>query len=191
MINNALNKMFLEFTGDNLNEFVGDNKVDNLADELKRSTEIELNMFAASLINTNVNSFMQSYTTPQFEGFKTTMGAIIERYRVMDDAEKLDLFQKIELMFKDLMTKNFAALGPETAELIASRYSKQMLQYFKDKNVDPQASTDTLYPHRRDINAKAEPVADTEPWQAKVTAKMAVADITNDGAIDVLVSNPY
>lgn len=183
--------LFEEVTGSALNEYVGDNKVDNLAEELKRATEIELNMFAASLINSSVNSFLQSYATPQFEGFKTTISAIVERFRVMDDAERLDLFQKIEIMFKDLMTKNFAALGPETAELIASRYSKQMLQFFKDKNTDPQSATDTLYPHRRDINAKAEPVADTEPWQAKVQAKMQVADLTNDDQVDVLIANPY
>ena len=170
---------------------MSDTKVDNLAEELKRSTEIELNMFAAGLLNTSFNSFMQSYTTPQFEGFKTVIGSIVDRFRVMDDAEKLDLFQKIELMFKELLTKNFGALGPEQAELIASRYSKQMIQFLKDKNTDPQSATDTLYPHRRDINGKAEPVGDTEPWQAKVQAKMQVADLTNDDAIDALILNPY
>lgn len=183
-------KIIEDVTGQSIVEFVGDNKIDNLADELKRATEIELNMFAASLINTNANSFMQNYSTPQFEGFKAIITGIVDRYRVMDDAEKLDLFQKIELMFKDLMTKNFAALGPETAEIIASRYSKQMLQFLKDKNVDPQAATDTLYPHKRELAPKADPCA-APTWQDKVTAKMASAEVDNDGVVDVLISNPY
>jgi hypothetical protein len=190
MINKNFSKIFEDVTGQTMNEFVGDSKIDNMVDELRRSTDIELKMFSASLINSNVNSFIQQYNTAQFEGFKEILGAIIDRYRVMDDAEKLDLFTKIELMFKDIMAQNFSALGQETAEIIASRYSKQMLQYLKSQNLDPQAATDTLYPHQRQLAAKADPCA-APSWQDKVQAKMASAEIDDVDVVDVMIANPY
>lgn len=195
-----LSSLFNGITGTELNEYVGDNKIDNLADELKRSAEIELKMFATSLLQTNLNLFLQAFVTPQFASFKTCIDAITDRYRVMDDQERLDLFQKMELMFKEIFINNFSALGPETAELIASRYAQQMVKHLKDNNKDPQQAIDLLYPHRRDINAKAEPVGDTIPnsipspdetWQAKVQAKMNMADLMNDKSTAVLVANPY
>ena len=134
-------RLFGELCGTkSLEEAIGDNKIDNLADDLKRATEIELGMFAASLMNSYANDFIQSFRTPQFEGFREAFSDVVARYRVMDGTEQGDLFQKIETMFKDIFVQRFSALGPEAAELMAQRYSGQMVDMLKALSI--QANTD-------------------------------------------------
>lgn len=193
MINKELKDIYLAATGNFFSEAIGDNKVDNLVDELKRATEIELAMFVASQLNSGVQAFQQQYTTPQFDGFKVILKSLVDRYRVMDDAEKLDFFQKIEIFFKDLMQKNYSALGPEAAELVASRYAKQMMDWLKKQNLDPQAPTDTLYPHKRELAPKVDVVQITVP--VDTTTPAIVQNVNKakerDSNVGQLIVNPY
>jgi hypothetical protein len=174
---------------DRLVESVGDNKIDNLVDELKRSTQLELGNFVVQLLNTSTNDFVQHYQTPTFDGFKKILGTVVERYRVMDDAEKDDLFQKIELLFRDLMTQQYANMGPETSELIAARYAKQMQEFLKGQNKDPQQPIDDLYPHQRQLAPKAGDAMDVEVIEPTMQGMMKSLNRLSD--LDKLQQNPY
>jgi hypothetical protein len=177
MISHEIHEIFESAAGMKISEAVGDNKVDNIIGELTRSTEVEIGMFVASLLNSSVNSFKQQYNTPQFEGFKKAMNASIERYRMMDESDRTDLFQKIEIMFKDIFFKNYAHIGHEEAEIVAMRYAKQMQSLLKEQNKNPQQPIDDLYPHQRNIAPKA------DPSDGDVFDKL--------DAMDMLWDNPY
>ena len=123
-------------------EALGDNKVDNIVDDLARAADIELQMFSASLLNTQAKEFLQSYRTPQFEGFRAAFRAVVARYRVMDGTEQGDLFHKIEILFKDIFVQKFGALGPEAAELMSQRYSNQMVAVLKSLSVQANVDMD-------------------------------------------------
>jgi hypothetical protein len=192
MIDKKLKAIFEAATGKKFDEAVGDNKVDNLVSELTRCTEQELLMFSCSQMNGGAVAFQQQYSTPQFDGFKSVLASVVDRWRVMDDNEKLDLTQKIELLFKDLMIKNWGALGPETAELIASRYTKQMIDFLKKNNLDPQKPIDQLYPHRRDIAPKTDVVNATTPKdQTTPPLVQANAKAAPISGMQTLKANPY
>ena len=175
-------------------EYVGDNKVDNLADELRRSTEVELAMFVGSVLNTQYKQFMSSYSTPQHDGFQRTIAAIRDRYCVMDDQEKIDLAQKIETLWKDIMVKQYGALGADSAELVATRYAKQMISWFKEGAKDPQ---DMLYPHNRELAAKADPADATVVIDVKKDSWLDGAKAAEEFAketglsLDSLLKNPF
>jgi len=129
-----------------LSESIGDNKVDNMVDELKSVIEIELANFVITLLNTNFSAFENSYTNPQFEGFRKALNDLKMRYKVMDNLDKQDLFNKIELIFKDLFRKIYCAQGPEVAELIGTRYAEQMVKNIKHTEADPMGGfKDTTY----------------------------------------------
>lgn len=191
MIDKKFKDIFKAATGKVFDEAIGDNKVDNLVSELKRCTDNELKMFTVSQLNSGVQSFQQQYSTPQFDGFKVVLTALVDRWRVMDDMEKQDLCQKIELTFKEIMTDNYSALGPETAELVASRYAKQMIDHLKANNKDPQKPIDLLYPHRREIAPKTDVVFSTIPDETTppLVKKVQAAKLVQASAL--LKVNPY
>lgn len=126
-------------------EAIGDNKVDNMTDELKRATEVELDRFVSQMLQTNVKRFASAYALPQYEAFRESFKDILLRYQVMDGEEKGDLFVKIEQMFKDIFTEKYAGLGPEAAELTAKLYAEQMIKVFKDNSI--QMNTE-MYPEK-------------------------------------------
>lgn len=125
-----------------LSEAIGDNTVDNMMDELTRATSIEVGKFVGSLLSSNINSFMHCYSIPQFEDFKAMFHQILNRYQVMDGMDQGDLFKKIEIMWKDLFVDRYADLGPEVAELIAKRYSVQMVNMLKANSVQANVDLD-------------------------------------------------
>lgn len=129
-----------------LEEQVGDNKIDHMAEAIRRSVDIEIDMFVASLLNSMVNDFGKSYTNPQYEGFRMAMQDIEQRYRVMDGMERQDLFQKIENIFKGIFLQKFNALGPEAAELAAVRYAGQMIKKIKESYDNSAQPVIDLYP---------------------------------------------
>lgn len=131
---NEVYKMLGELSG-TVSEDVGDNTVDNMMTELYRSSKIELGKFVGSLLNANLNRFLQSYNLPEYEPFRNVMRNIISRYQVMSGSEQGDLFVKIEGMFKDIFVSQYGHLGPEIAELIAVRYAVQMIQFIKQYGV--------------------------------------------------------
>lgn len=116
-------------------EDIGDNTVDNLMTELSRAASVELGKFVGALLNTNMNKFLQSYNMPEFEPFRAVMKDVISRYQIMSGSEQGDLFLKIENMFKDIFVDQFGHLGPEIAEMIAKKYSVQMVQFIKQYGV--------------------------------------------------------
>lgn len=126
-----------------ISEAIGDNTVDNMVDELTRSTNIELGKFVSSLLNTNINLFLHSYSLPQYEEFRATFRHVLSRYQVMDGMEQGDLFRKIENMFKDIFISKFGDLGPEVAEVIAQRYSNQMIDMLKKNSVQANVDLDS------------------------------------------------
>lgn len=189
-----LQSLYSEILNKPMTESIGDNKIDNLADELRRSTEVELAMFVGAILNTSYKAFAGNYATPQHDGFKRTIEAIRDRYCVMDDMEKLDLAQKIEIMFKDIMVKQYGALGADSAELVATRYAKQMINWFKVGEKDPQ---EMLYPHNRELSAKADPADATvvidikkDSWLDGAKAAEKFADQTGL-TIPQLFKNPF
>jgi len=132
-----------------VSEAIGDNVVDNMMADMARATSVELSKFVASLLNTNLNTFMHSYQMPQYEEFRGAFRMILSRYQVMDGLEQGDLFQKIENMFKDLFIRHYSALGPEVSEVIARRYATQMIEMLKVNsiraNVDMDSDRDGVY----------------------------------------------
>ena len=90
-------------------------------------------------MNTYAKDFLQSFRAPMFEGFREAFQDVVSRYRLMDGTEQGDLFHKIETMFKDIFVQRFSALGPEAAELMAQRYSGQMVDMLKSLSI--QANT--------------------------------------------------
>jgi hypothetical protein len=155
-------------------EAVGDNKVDNMIEETRRSVEVEISMFVLALLNTSLKAFAQQYRTPQHEGFRGAMQDLYERYRVMDGTERADLFEKIELMFKGIFQDNYDSLGPDAAELVAKRYAKQMCDMIKAENRDPMASTELLYPNQTDLYPKAMPDDDLNTRQPEAPEQLKV-----------------
>jgi hypothetical protein len=154
-------KMFGE-----LSEAIGDDKVDNMVDELKSVLEVELSMFLISLLNTNFSLFEKSYTNPQYEGFRRALTDLQQRFKVMDQLAKQDLFNKIEIVFKDIFRTSYSAMGPETAELIATRYASQMNKNLKAVMDDPQAALKDIYykddeKYPNGINANEQPPVET------------------------------
>jgi hypothetical protein len=134
-------KMLGEFSENSkLLENIGDNTVDNLMDELNRGVKIELGKFVGSLLNTGINRFLHSYNLPQYEGFRSAMINIIDRFRVMDGADQGDLFRKIDNMFRDIFISQYGHLGPEIAEMIAKKYAVQMIDFIKSYSVMPPDS---------------------------------------------------
>jgi hypothetical protein len=125
-----------------ISEAIGDNTVDNMMDELTRSTNIELGKFVSSLLNTNINLFLHSYNLPQYEEFRSSFRLVLNRYQVMDGSEQGDLFRKIENMFKDIFISKFGDLGPEVAEVIAQRYAVQMVDMLKKNSVQANVDLD-------------------------------------------------
>jgi len=125
-----------------ISEAIGDNTVDNMIDELTRSTNIELGKFVSSLLNTNINLFQHSYNLPQYEEFRSSFQMILNRYQVMDGSEQGDLFRKIENMFKDIFISKFGDLGPEVAEVIAQRYAVQMVDTLKKNSIQANVDLD-------------------------------------------------
>lgn len=138
----------LETRGE-ISEAIGDNTVDNMIDELKRATGIELGRFVGSLLGANLNTFIHSYTVPQHEEFREIFNQILSRYRVMDGMDQGDLFKKIEIFWKDLFVERYADLGAEVAELVAKRYATQMVLVLKansiQANVDMDSNRDGVY----------------------------------------------
>lgn len=126
-------------------EAIGDNKVDNLIQDLQRVTEVETSMFVARLLQTNVKKFAFSYNLPQYEAFREAFKDVLGRYLVMDGEEKGDLFVKIESMFKEIFVQKYAGLGPEAAEQTAKLYAEQMICILKQNSV--QANTE-MYPQK-------------------------------------------
>jgi hypothetical protein len=186
--------LYEEILNKPLLEYVGDNKVDNLADELRRSTEVELAMFVGSVLNTQYKQFLNSYSTPQHDGFQRTISAVRDRYCVMDDQEKIDLSQKIETLWKDIMVKQYGALGADSAELVATRYAKQMISWLKRTEKDPQ---EMLYPHNRELAAKADPADTTVVIDVKKDAWLDGAQSAEEFtkqtglALGQLLKNPF
>lgn len=126
-----------------LSEDIGDNTIDNMMGELHRATGVELGKFVGSLLNVNLNKFVQCYNMPEYEPFRHVMKDIISRYQVMSGSEQGDLFLKIEGMFKDIFMAQYSHLGPEVADLIAKKYSVQMIQFIKQFGVaDPGLNID-------------------------------------------------
>lgn len=131
-------------------EAIGDNTVDNMMDELRRSVDVEVGQFVMALLNSHVGDFMYAYSIPQYDGFKDAFKIVMQRYQLMDGTEQGDLFAKIENMFKDLFVEKYSSLGPEAAELVAKKYTLQMVNYMKanaiQANVDlHQDKTRTVY----------------------------------------------
>ena len=152
MDSNKVFKMYSE-----LQEQGGDNKVDNMMDSLHRATEVEMMQFVAILLNASLEEFARAYIKPQFDGFGKAFDDIQERFRVMDDLEKQDLYHKIENMFKDIFMKNFNSLGPETSELMAVRYAGQFIKELKLGNQDPLNPMKSLYPKNPSLYPEADP----------------------------------
>jgi hypothetical protein len=142
-------------------EQIGDNKVDNMVGDLARSTEIEIQMFVASLLNSNIKTFLRFYVVPQFEAFKTAVSDIQERYKVMDELERTDLLHKIESMWKDIFIRNFGILGPDAAEMMATRYAAQMIREIKIGLEDPLSTQEKLYPKAKELYPDGSP--ETQP----------------------------
>ena len=133
-----------------LNEAIGDNTIDNMMDELNRATKIEIERFVVSLLNSQIKIFAQCYNLPQHEDFRVIFRKILYRYQVMDGSDQGDLFLKIENMFKDLFINKYGQSGPEIAEMLAKKYTVQMIGILRNNavqgNVDmAQDKTDVYY----------------------------------------------
>lgn len=112
-------------------EMIGDNTVDNLLADLRRTTSIEVGQFVGGLLNGSVNQFAYAYSMPQYDEFKRSLENMCVRYKVMDGMEQGDVCLKVTAMFKDIFTSTYGALGPEAADLMAVKYAKQMIDYMK------------------------------------------------------------
>lgn len=123
-------------------EAIGDNSIDNQIDELRRATDVEVGQFVTALLNANVQNFTYAYNVPQYEGFKKSFMTVLERYRLMDGTEQGDLFAKIDIMFKDLFVEKFAGMGPEIAELVAKKFSLQMVNILKSNSIQANVDMD-------------------------------------------------
>lgn len=118
-----------------MSEAIGDNTVDNLVDQLKTATAVEVSHFVVGLLNSNSDSFSYAFNLPSYDGFKTATTAIVDRFRLMDGAEQGDLFTKIMLMFKDLTMAQYGELGTDAAELVAVKYARLMIDFLKSKAI--------------------------------------------------------
>lgn len=129
-------------------EAIGDNKIDNMVQELGRVTEVELGMFVATMLQKTVSLFAYDYEAPKYDGFEKAFKDIKERYQVMSGEEQGDLFTKIEQMFKEIFVQKFSGLGPEEAEATAKLYANQMIGILKDNSI--QKNTE-MYPQIKSI----------------------------------------
>ena len=141
-------KMFGELT-----EAISDDKVDTMVNELKSVIEVELAMFAVSLLEKYVGAFEESYASPQYEGFRKAVADLQLRFKVMGQLEQNDLYSKIEVLFKDVFRKAYSAHGPDVAESVAIRYAAQMNKNLMKVLEDPtSAMKDIVYPDSDELD---------------------------------------
>lgn len=123
-------------------EAIGDNTVDNLMCDLKRSSEVEIDMFVCALLNSNQDNFGFAYVVPQYDGFQDSFQKVVQRYRVMDGMEQGDLFEKVSGMFKDIFMSKCAAMGPKVAEQVGKKYAEQMIGMLKRESIQANVDMD-------------------------------------------------
>jgi hypothetical protein len=134
----------------NLNESIGDNTVDNIVDELARCVSVELDLFVIDLLGKMVTEFTRDYHLPFYEDFKTSFSLVLNRYQLMSGDEEGDLFKKIDNFFLNIFSEKFSAAGHEVSDVIAKKFSTQMIKFLKTNKVQANVDmavdkTDTYY----------------------------------------------
>ena len=122
-------------------ESVGDATVDNLVDQLHISTSIELEKFVCELLSRSLNQFMTNYKMPLYDDFRTSFKAVLNRYQLMDGDQAGDLHKKIQIMMTSIFSEKFSANGHEVADVMAAKFSTQMINFLKYNRIQKADTT--------------------------------------------------
>lgn len=123
-----IEELYTQVTGLRIEENI--NSIANLMLTMKRVATVEVNKFIVELLGSSMQKFAEHFETPLYADFKTQLHDIVERYQIMASDERLDLFEKISIMFKEIF-QPFDSLGAGTADAIAESYAKQMCDAIK------------------------------------------------------------
>lgn len=116
-------ELYASVTGRRVEEAI--NSIPNLMLSLKRVTQVEVNKFLVERLAAGLPEFREHFESPLYPEFKVSLKDVVERYQIMASDERIDLFEKISIMFKEIF-QPFDSLGAGTADAIAESYAKQM-----------------------------------------------------------------
>jgi hypothetical protein len=120
--------LYAQVTGRKVEEAI--NSIPNLMLSMKRVSTVEVNKFIVEQLASGLPAFGEHFENPLHPEFKVVLKDLVERYQIMASDERIDLFEKISIMFKEIF-QPFDSLGAGTADAIAESYAKQMCDAIK------------------------------------------------------------
>lgn len=109
--------------------------VDLELDKVKMAFNEELNLFIFGLLKNYANKFNWSFATPNSELFGESWQSLQDRYQLMDDYGKLDLYKRIGTFMIEVFLEKFPSAGEKAAVEMANVFKEMIIERLRDNSV--------------------------------------------------------
>lgn len=109
--------------------------VDLELEKIKMAFEAEMNLFIFELLKQYNQKFNWSFAAPNSELFGSSWKALQDRYQLMDDTGKLDLYKKLGTFLIKVFLDMFPNAGEKAAVEMADVFKGLMIDRLRDQSI--------------------------------------------------------
>jgi len=109
--------------------------VDEQLEKVKIAFESELSLFIFELLKDYSHKFNWSFASPNSELFGQSWQSLQDRYQLMGDADKIDLYKKIGMYMIKVFLELFPNAGEQAAVEMAMVFKDLMVERLREKSV--------------------------------------------------------
>lgn len=109
--------------------------VDLELEKIKMAFEAEMSLFIFELLKQYSHKFNWSFASPNSELFGDSWKSLQDRYQLMDDAGKEDLYKKLGTYLIKVFLEMFPNVGEQAAVEMADVFKALMIQRLRDQSI--------------------------------------------------------
>ena len=108
---------------------------ENTLDLVKLGFEEEFRRFLIKMLKEEGKNFIWAFATPTSELFGSSWQDLQDRYQLMDDMQKEELYIKLGTYFVSFFMKMFPSAGEKVVSEIADMFKMMMIDRLRDKQI--------------------------------------------------------